>query len=48
MERNVDRINQVYLSVIKRESKNTQLRPLFEGFSKFLERLYSIDKVNYE
>lgn len=48
LEKNVERLNSVYLSVIKRESKNTQLRPLFEGFNKFLDRLYFIDKNYYE
>jgi len=48
LEKNVERLNTIYVNVIKKENKNNQLRPLFEGFNKFLDRLYCIDKNHYE
>lgn len=42
LERSLERLNGVYLSVLKQ--KNNQLRPLFEGFNKFLERLFKLDR----
>jgi hypothetical protein len=41
-------LNITYVAVIKKENKNNQLRPLFEGFNKFIDRLYYIDKLHYE
>ncbi|CAD8106683.1 unnamed protein product [Paramecium sonneborni] len=46
LERSLERLTSVYLSVLKQ--KNNQLRPLFEGFNKFLERLYQLDRIGYE
>lgn len=48
LEKNVERLNTVYLQVLKREGKTTVLRPLFEGFNKYLDRLYCIDRQYYE